>query len=57
MSTRKLEAALRVLLDMIENGREYPDAHTDVCSRFGLTISQGEMLQGMYDASQMDVDY
>ncbi len=45
----KTQRALVVLLAEIDGGREYPDAHTDACTRFNLTDAQTRELARLYD--------
>lgn len=44
-----LYCALHALLDDIDDGVEYPDAHCHVVRLFGLTVREGETLTKMYD--------
>ena len=44
-----LDLALHALLDDIDDGVEYPDAHCHVARLFGLTVRDGETLTKMYD--------
>ena len=44
-----LDIALVALLDDIDDGVEYPDAHCHVARLFGLTVREGEILTDMYD--------
>lgn len=44
-----LDLALLSLLDDIDDGVEYPDAHCHVARLFGLTVREGEILTNMYD--------
>ena len=44
-----LDAALHALLDDIDDGVEYPDAHCHAARLFGLTVREGETLTKMYD--------
>ena len=44
-----LVVALLELLDDIDDGVEYPDAHCHVARLFGLTVREGEILTNMYD--------
>lgn len=44
-----LYCALHALLDDIDDGVEYPDAHCHVVRLFGLTVREGETLTQMYD--------
>lgn len=44
-----LDLALNSLLDDIDDGVEYPDAHCHVARLFGLTVREGETLTKMYD--------
>ena len=44
-----LYLALHALLDNIDDGVEYPDAHCHVVRLFGLTVREGETLTQMYD--------
>ena len=44
-----LDIALHALLDDIDDGVEYPDAHCHVVRLFGLTGREGEILTDMYD--------
>lgn len=44
-----LDLALLSLLDDIDDGIEYPDAHHRVTALYGLTVREGEILTNMYD--------
>ena len=44
-----LDLALLSLLDDIDDGVEYPDAHCHVARLFGLTVREGEILTNMCD--------
>jgi len=44
-----LTAALGHLRSLVENGVEYPDAHTSTIWRYRLTVDQGDELQALYD--------
>ena len=44
-----LDLALLSLLDDIDDGVEYPDAHCHVARLVGLTVREGEILTNMYD--------
>lgn len=44
-----IDFALHALLDDIDDGIEYPDAHHRVTALYGLTVREGETLTKMYD--------
>lgn len=44
-----LDIALLDLLEYIDEGCEYPDAHWHVIHLYGLTVREGETLTQMYD--------
>lgn len=44
------ENALLELLHAVRNGREFPDAHSDICVKYDLSVEAGEVLTREYDA-------
>ena len=44
-----LDLALLALIDLIDDGVEYPDAHCHVIRLYRLTVREGETLAQMYD--------
>lgn len=46
---KKIMKAYYELLELIEQGYEYPDAHIEVCLKYNLTTKQGDQVQDLYD--------
>jgi DNA primase len=44
-----LDGALKFLNDQVAEGVEYPDAHWQAIRKYGLSMSEGEELQTLYD--------
>ncbi len=46
----KMVEALKLLLELVQGGQEFPDALTKVCLRFRLNLTQRSELIGDYDS-------
>ena len=50
MNANRIQQALATLLRLIDNGMEYPDAHSEAGYRHGLVGRQYTLLTEAYDA-------
>jgi hypothetical protein len=52
MRFSKVFEAYEDMVTQIDAGVEYPDAHTDVCVRYSLTVEEGKEVTAMYDRGE-----